>query len=327
MKLSRQVMDTAVHGRSVVKLRDSLNISTWNVRTMRTDGKLEILEKEMQRLNIGCLGISETRWSGVGHFLSDSGSTVIYSGGDEHKHGVAVILNKSLSRALMGYNPISERLMTVRIAAKPWNLTFIQAYAPTNQATDDDKNAFYERLEQVYLQVPRQDIVIVGGDMNAKIGAGNPIGKYALGTMNDNGARLVNFARANAFVAANCLVRRHPRRLYTWKSFDLTCRNQIDYFLVQERWKSSICYCKAIQGADCDSDHSLLGIKFKLKLRRLQRPKASTRYDYSNAEQFQIELCNRFTTLARPEASDPENFKHQANATIQVSKCLSLIHI
>ena len=79
------------------------------------------------------------------------------------------------------------------------------------------------------------------GDMNAKIGEGNPIGKHALGTMNDTGARLVNFARANAFVAANCLVRRHPRRLYTWKSFDLTCRNQIDYFLVQERWKSSIC--------------------------------------------------------------------------------------
>ena len=69
--------------------------------------------------------------------------------------------------------------------------------------------------------------------MNAKIGEGSPIGRHALGTMNDNGARLVNFARANAFVAANCLMRRHPRRLYTWKSFDLTCSNQIDYFLVK----------------------------------------------------------------------------------------------
>jgi len=58
---------------------------------------------------------------------------------------------------------------------------------PTNQATDQDKSTFYERLEQVYLQVLRQDIVIIGGDKNAKIGEGSPIGRHALGTMNDNG--------------------------------------------------------------------------------------------------------------------------------------------
>jgi len=86
-----------------------------------------------------------------------------------------------------------------------------------------------------------------------------------------------------------------------------TCRNQNDYFLVQERWKSSICKCKAIQGAECDSDNSRLGMKFKLKLRRLQKPRVSTQYDCSNVEQFHIEPHNRFTTLARPEAADPQN--------------------
>jgi len=58
--------------------------------------------------------------------------------------------------------------------------------------------------------------------MNAKIGEGSPIGRRALGTMNENGARLVNFARANAFVAPNFLVRSHNRRLYIWKSFGCT---------------------------------------------------------------------------------------------------------
>jgi len=55
---------------------------------MRADGKLEILEGEMKRLNIGCLGISTRvgRVLGIGPILSDSGSTVIYSGGDEHIH-------------------------------------------------------------------------------------------------------------------------------------------------------------------------------------------------------------------------------------------------
>jgi len=75
----RQLTDTAVHGGGVVKLREASNISTWNVRTMRTDGKLEIVEVEMKRLNIGCLGSSDTSWSSVGHFLSDYGSTVLPS--------------------------------------------------------------------------------------------------------------------------------------------------------------------------------------------------------------------------------------------------------
>ena len=66
-----------MHGRGVVKLREASNISTWNVkvRTMHMDGKPEILEREMKSLNTGCLGISDTYWSRVGHFLSDSGST------------------------------------------------------------------------------------------------------------------------------------------------------------------------------------------------------------------------------------------------------------
>ena len=50
--------------------------------------ELEILEGEMKRLNIGCLGISTRvgRVLGIGPILSDSDSTVIYSGGDEHIH-------------------------------------------------------------------------------------------------------------------------------------------------------------------------------------------------------------------------------------------------
>jgi len=64
---------------------------------MRTIGKVEIVESKMFRMNIGCLGLAETRWSGKGDFVTDAGST------DSRKEsGVAVILNKERSRSLMG---------------------------------------------------------------------------------------------------------------------------------------------------------------------------------------------------------------------------------
>jgi len=70
-------------------------------------------------------------------------------------------------------------------------------YAPTNQATDQKKDGFYTSLQQVFSQVPKQDIVLVCGDFNAKICEGASISKFGLGVRNDNGERVVLFAQAN----------------------------------------------------------------------------------------------------------------------------------
>ena len=69
----------------------------------------------------------------------------------------------------MGYNPINERITTVQLAARPWNVTLIQVYAPTNQASDAAKDEFYTCLQQVVSQSPKQDIIMVCGDFDAKI--------------------------------------------------------------------------------------------------------------------------------------------------------------
>jgi len=161
-----------------VPLRNAIGVGTWNVRTMRSVGKLEVVEHEMSRLNIRCLGLAETRWTGKGHFLPDTGCTVIYSGNDKLKAaGVAVLLDRGLGKSLLGYNPISERILTVCLAARPCNVTLIQVYAPTNQASDTTKDEFYTCCKQVYSQTPKQDIVLLCGNFNAKIDEGAPIGK------------------------------------------------------------------------------------------------------------------------------------------------------
>ena len=91
-------------------------------------------------------------------------------------------------------------------------------------------------------------------------------GKFGLGIWNEAGQRLIEFCQENALVITNTLFQQHKRRLYTWTSPDGQHRNQIDYTLCSQRWRSSIQSAKTRPAADCGSDHELLIAKFRLKL-------------------------------------------------------------
>ena len=71
---------------------------------------------------------------------------------------------------VMGCQPISSRLITIRLRATPFNITVVQAYAPTTDYDDEKIEGFYEQLQEVVVQIPKKDILIVQGDWNAKVG-------------------------------------------------------------------------------------------------------------------------------------------------------------
>ena len=97
-------------------------------------------------------------------------------------------------------------------------------------------------------------------------------GKFGFGVQNEAGQRLIGFCQENTLVIANTLFQQHKRRLYTWTSPDGRHRNQIDYILCSQRWRSSIQSAKTRQGPDCGSDHELLIAKFRLKLKKVGKP-------------------------------------------------------
>ena len=116
-----------------LKLNCVRKIATWKVRTLFEIGKLKQVIDEAERLEIDILGLAEHRWSGKGHFTPESGGVMIYSGGTKSgSNGVAIFIQKEWSSSMLGYNPISDRLLTVRISGKPTNMTIIQTYAPTS---------------------------------------------------------------------------------------------------------------------------------------------------------------------------------------------------
>ena len=109
---------------------------------------------------------------------------------------------------------------------------------------------------------------------------------------------LGNKQRSNALVIANTLFQQHKRRLYTWTSPDGQHRNQIDYILCSQRWRSSIQSTKTRPGADCGSDHEFLIAKFTLKLKKVGKTTRPFRYDLNKIPyDYTVEVINRFKGL------------------------------
>ena len=134
-------------------------------------------------------------------------------------------------------------MISIRFQGKPFNIKVIQVYAPASNAKEAEVEWFNEKLQDLLELTPQKDVLFIIGDWNAKVGSQQILGvtsKFGLGVQNEAGQRLIEFCQENALVIANTLFQQHKRRLYTWTSPDGQYRNQIDYILCSQRWRSSI---------------------------------------------------------------------------------------
>ena len=97
-------------------------------------GKLEAVKQEMARVNVDILGIGELKWTEKGEFNSDD--HYIYYCGQEslRRNGVAIIVNKTVQKAVLGCNLKNDRMIFIRFQGKPFNNMVIQVYALTSNA-------------------------------------------------------------------------------------------------------------------------------------------------------------------------------------------------
>ena len=104
-------------------------------------GKLEVV-KQVARVNVNILGISELKWTGMGEFNSDD--YCIYYCGQEslRRNGVALVVNKRVQNAVLGYNLKNDRMISVHFQGKPFNITVIQVYASTTNAEETEVKWF-----------------------------------------------------------------------------------------------------------------------------------------------------------------------------------------
>ncbi|XP_059142031.1 craniofacial development protein 2-like [Physella acuta] len=274
--------------------KKSILIGTWNVRTLWEAGKCAQAVKEMQQYHLTVLCLCETRWNTFGETKFQTGETMLYSGieneDDPREAGVALLLTKEATKSLMEWEPVSDRIIKARFESRFQKTSIIMCYAPTNNADEEEKDRFYEELQSVVDKVPKRDMLILMGDLNAKVGKDNrgmemEMGTNGLGEINEN---------------------------------DHHTENQIEHVAARRHWRTSLQDVRTKRGADIGSNHHLVVAKLKMKLKAKKRQHEidpRRRFDVSklktqdNRTNFQVTLKNRFEALQTKE-KDFDSVKH-----------------
>ena len=98
-----------------------------------------------------------------------------------------------MANSVVGFWPVPDRIAVVKLNAKPFNINIIQVYAPTSASTEEELEEFYEELDKFKKECKDDEVNIVMGDCNAKIGRGRHtdiVRSDGLGEKNGRGEKL-----------------------------------------------------------------------------------------------------------------------------------------
>ena len=118
------------------------------------------------------------------------------------------MVNRRVRNAVLGCNLKNDRMISVCLQGKPFNITAIQDYAPNSNAEEGEVEWVCEDLKDLLELTTKKDVLFIMGDWNAKVGSQETpgiTGKFGLGIRNEVGQRLIEFCQENALVIANTL--------------------------------------------------------------------------------------------------------------------------
>ena len=222
-------------------------------------------------------------------------------------------------KALLGFNPVNDRIITARFKTAVSCMTIYQVYALTMNADDDEMSNFYDKLQETISNVPTKDMIIMMGDFNAKVGksdhsSNEVVGGYGIGQRNERGDRLVAFCALNELVISNTQFKQpKENRCWTWQSPNGRDKNQIDYIMISKKWRGSLRNSRAYPSADIGSDHQLVLANLKLKLKRNSKKTTMNRADIRRLKdvevkyRYQEEIEKRWKTVLTTKQGDAKS--------------------
>ena len=319
----------------LLKCKQTLQIATFNVRTLNRIGQLPELIASAEEHKIDIICIQEHRYTHTEdikyHETGNGWSLATVSAWKNSVNaavgGVGLLIGPRALKTLNSVEKIQPRMMAATFNGNP-RATIISCYSPTNVSEENEIVTFYDELSSLVRSIPKHNMLVIGGDMNAQIEK-NGNNKYSLhNTSNRSGQHLTDFMIENRLACLNTNYQKREGKLWTYTYANNT-KTQIDYVLINKKWKNSALNCEAYSSFEgVSTDHRIVTAKIRLSLRKNDKRTATTKhYDWALLnnkdvrDKYVLELRNRFETLQeKTEKSTPnDEYENFVNAHLEAA--------
>jgi hypothetical protein len=222
-----------------------------------------MLLDKLEKYYLDITFVQEMRWIGLGTIEKKNWIIFCSCDNKEQKLGTGFVIHKKVKHLIMDFQPKSPRMCWLRIRGKFFNYSIINVHTPTEDKSDNEKDAFYDGLRNLYDASPKHDVKLIIGDLNAQIGKEaiyHPtVGKEAYHQeSNENGKRLIHLTASRNMVIGTTLFPHQDTHKITWRSPDVHHSSQTDHLLIDSRHVSHLMDTRTQRCANADSYHFLL---------------------------------------------------------------------
>lgn len=216
-------------------------------------------------------------------------------------------------------------------------VNIISAYAPTVTSTPEAKDQFYEALEDVLSGISNSEAIYLLGNFNAHIWAHwqawpTCLSHQGIGRMNNNRQRLLKLCCHNCLCITNSYITSKEMHKVFWRHPQSCHWHQLDLIITRRADLSTILHMQSYHSADCNTDHSLIASKVRLKPRKIHyvktkgfpRIKTCSTSDPTKVQSFANNFKDRLAM--QPPPGDPGNpvatWNHLRNAIYDSAKAV-----
>ena len=285
-------------------------ICTFNCQGLLDESKKRLIADDFKSYGITAMLLQETHMKGHGvqTLTSTNGEKCyLYYSGHESKsiNGVGIVVE---TKSKVNFRHISSRIcMLTNKISNSRQISLISAYAPTlerTQKSPEETINFYNELSSVIKLTNSRDMIIIGGDFNAKTKPkckltmqtfNKNVGMYGKGYINENGQHLLEFAKQQNLKLTNTFFKHKPSHITTWESPSRSnahldsnsnkirrnpYRNQIDYLMVKHNSNIEVYNSRSYGGMKTRSDHKPVIAEINFSWRYIKSQKASHKINY-----------------------------------------------
>ena len=195
------------------------------------------------------------------------------SGVKSRQGGVGVAVKKSLINSIVEQVALSERICYVKFAARRRaNLAVVVCYAPTNEASLQEKDLFWSQLSDLVSSFKHRERICVIGDLNAEPGhqlndTMSCRGPFGMGEENENSEKLLSFCTSHKLLVGGTWFQHRQVHRYTYNPPDPSCRKKmLDHILFAERYRGCLTNVRTRRGKTTITDHELVIAEVSMKL-------------------------------------------------------------